>query len=87
MWPSFFRIKGLPEPVYSVGVPLPKGLEFVKLKSIHPMIYNIVVNGLATYYDIMHKYDMDELLDLCEILIVKQENEAIYRESLKKKEV
>ena len=51
------------------------------------MVYNIVVNGIATYYDIMHKYDADELLDLCEILIVKCENEAIYRESLKNKGV
>ena len=70
-----------------MGVPLPNGYEFVELKSVHPMIYSIVTNGIATYYDIMHKYDEDELLDLCEILIVKQENEAIYRESLKNKGV
>lgn len=48
------------------------------------MIYNLVVNNLATYHDLMNKYDMDEIFDLCEILIVKQANEEIYKKSLKK---
>lgn len=63
---------------------MPKGLEFLKLKTVHPMISNLVTHKIASYYDIMHKYSMDEILDLCEILIVKQENEEIYRKSLKK---
>lgn len=51
------------------------------------MIYNLVVNNIATYYDIMHKYTMDEIFDLCEIVIVKNGNETLVRESLKNKGV
>lgn len=74
-------------PLYSTTEALfpNEGLEYLKTKTVHPMVYGLIVNKIASYYDVMHNYSIFDIIDLCEILIVKQENEAMYRESLKKK--
>lgn len=74
-------------PLYSTTEALfpNKGLEYLKTKTVHPMVYGLIVNKIASYYDIMYKHSIDDVIDMCEILIVKQENEAMYKESLNKK--
>lgn len=74
-------------PLYSTTEALfpNEGLEYMKTKTVHPLIYGLVINKIASYYEIMHIYSMDDIIDMCEILIIKLENEAMYKESLKKK--
>lgn len=60
---------------------LKDGEEYLETKYVNSMIYGLVINGLASYHDLLHKYDINEVLDLCEMLIVKQENETIFYNS------
>ena len=60
-----------------------KNEEYLETKRVHPLIFGIITNGLATYRECMKMYSLDEIFDLCEILIVKRENELISFESQK----
>ena len=60
---------------------LKNGDSYISVKSVHPLIYSLVANNMESYHNIIHNYTIDEVIDLCEILIVKQENEAKYLKS------
>lgn len=45
-------------------------------------MYSLVTSGLVTYADLMHKLTLEEVLDLIEILIVKESNANLALDSV-----
>lgn len=52
---------------------------------VHTIVYVLVTNQYATYYDIIHKYNIWEVLDLYEMAMVHLYNKALALESIKNK--
>lgn len=46
-------------------------------KRIHPIIYALIINKFATYYELKYKYDIYEILDLYEVCMVSLYNKNL----------
>lgn len=61
------------------------GIDLHVASSVHAVVYVLVTNKFATYYELKYKYDIWEVLDLYEMAMVHLYNRNVTVENMKKK--
>lgn len=49
-------------------------IDLINTERTHPIIYNLISNGFATYREIRDEYSFEEVIDLYEMSVVKAYN-------------
>ena len=70
---SFYRIQNIPE-FHERNKRGVSDNELIKPIEVSSWLYSLIAGGYATYYEIKYKLTVWDVLDICEIMVVKESN-------------